>query len=246
MAARPTHSGSHDGLQKLAHWTAKTTCFGTIAVLLGGLIAPGFAAAPDRSLLAQTAQPPSSPNISTPPPSDARFFCQPDNGEYMVMYSPQSQPGKMYPWAAPGSMGGGWSADLRCNEISRRLEFYRPDGLVELRTAVENGYNTVCVTTEQVPECRIVLTVPEGQDPITTRDRIFANLSTADAGQQTSAVNTYSGNDGNSLLNQIGQVIGVDLSSVTGRSRQRHNSSTGINLRPFLDPADGGTGARLR
>jgi hypothetical protein len=102
------------------------------------------------------------------------------------------------------------------------------------------------VTTEQVPECRIVLTVPEGQDPINTRNQVFANLSTADSGQQTSAVNTYSGNDGNSLLNQIGQVIGIDLSSVTGQSRQRHNSSAGINLRPFLDPADGGTGARLR
>jgi hypothetical protein len=236
MAARQTHSGSHDISQKLARWTMKSTCFGTITFLLSGLIAPGLT-------LAQTSQ---TPSVSTPPPSDARFVCEPVNGEYTVMYSPQSQPGKMYPWASPGTMGGGWSADRRCSEISRRLEFYRPDGLLELRTAVENGYNTVCVTTEQVPECRIVLTVPEGQDPINTRNQVFANLSTADSGQQTSAVNTYSGNDGNSLLNQIGQVIGIDLSSVTGQSRQRHNSSAGINLRPFLDPADGGTGARLR
>ena len=26
------------------------------------------------------------------------------------------------------------------------MEFYRPDGLLEMRTAVENNYNIVCVT----------------------------------------------------------------------------------------------------
>lgn len=223
-------------------------CMSAIAVLVGQIAAPAQAEVPNpaRVLLAQiqTAPPTTSPTASptATPTGDARFTCQMMNGQYTVMYNPQSQPGKVYPWAAPGQMGGGWTPDLRCQEISRRLEFYRPDGLLELRTAVENGYDTVCVTTEQVPTCRIVLTVPEGQDPISTRDRVFANLTTADSGQNTAAVSTYTGNGVGSVLNQIGQAIGVDLSGIGGTGSRRSS----INLRPFLDPADGGTGTRLR
>ncbi|MBD3882790.1 hypothetical protein IFO70_13540 [Phormidium tenue FACHB-886] len=176
--------------------------------------------------------------------SNVRFSCENVNGDYTVMYSPQSQPGRRYAWANPGQMGGGWTPERRCAEISRRLEFYRPDGLVELRTAIENGYDTVCVTTDAVPSCRIVLTVPEGQDPLATRDRVFSNLTVADSGQQTTAVNTYRGNGDRGIINQIGEAIGVDLSGITGR-RQRSAGAEGINLRPFLDPADGGTGEQL-
>ncbi|MBD1852512.1 COP23 domain-containing protein [Leptolyngbya sp. FACHB-711] len=229
----------------------QTVCISTIAVLSGYGSVPAQAESvqPDRLLVAQiqSAPPTTSPSPTTTPTTDTRFTCQMMNGQYTVMYNPQSQPGEAYPWAAPGQMGGGWSADRRCQEISRRLEFYRPDGLLELQTAVENGYNTVCVTTEQVPGCRIVLTVPEGQDPISTRDRVFANLSTADGGQNTAAVSTYRGDGAGSLLNQIGQAVGLDLSSLTGTgTRTRSSSRSGINLRPFLDPADGGTGTRLR
>lgn len=177
--------------------------------------------------------------------SNARFSCQFTNGDYVVMYSPVSRPGQSYPWATPSALGGGWSPERRCNEISRRLESYRPDGLLEMRNDVENGYNTICVTTQAVSSCRIVLTVPPGQDPIATRDRVFSNLTVADSGQQTSAVNTFTGNDTGQLINQLGRAIGVDLSSVSGRSHQT-NYAGGINLRPFLDRADGGTGTRLR
>jgi hypothetical protein len=232
----------------------QTVCMSAIAIVLGHSAVPAQAeslsserssqsAISNELLLAQIETAPPSTPQTTPPNGDARFSCQVMNGQYTVMYNPQSQPGKTYPWAAPGQMGGGWSADRRCQEISRRLEFYRPDGLLELQTAVENGYNTVCVTTEQVPSCRIVLTVPEGQDPLSTRDRVFANLTTADGGQNTSAVSTYTGDGSGSLLNQIGQAVGLDLSSLTGAQSSRRSS---INLRPFLDPADGGTGTRLR
>jgi hypothetical protein len=107
------------------------------------------------------------------------------------MYHPESQPNQGYPWATPGTLGGGWTPELRCNEISRRLELYRPDGLVEMRNAVENNYNTVCVTTQKNPSCRIVLTVPPGQDPELTRNRVFQNLTVADTGERTDAVNTF-------------------------------------------------------
>ncbi len=186
------------------------------------------------------ARPPASSPASSQL-SETRFSCQIVNGQSTVMYSPQSQPGKYYAWASPTALGGGWSPERRCNEISRRLEFYRPDGLLELQTGLENGYNTVCVTTESVPSCRIVLTVPPGQSPIAIRDRIFNNLLVADSGEQTTAVMAYQ-DSGSGILSQIGQAIGLDLG---GNSSPRRSPSS-INLRPFLDQADGGTGARLQ
>jgi hypothetical protein len=230
------------------------------AALLASSVLPAFAAPisqspPERN--EPTARPSTSPSnrtpssqtpsTSTPVPAEAvnaRFSCNTDNGEYTVVYNPQSQPGKTYPWAKPTAMGGGWSADRRCAEISRRLEEYRPAGLLEMQTAVENGYNTICVTTSQVPTCRIVLTVPEGEDPLVIRDRVFGNLTVADSGRQTTAVTTFSGDDSD-IINQVGVAIGIDLSSL-GRGERPSRNSDSINLRPFLDPADGGTGTRLR
>lgn len=181
-----------------------------------------------------------------------RFTCQFYNGQYTVMYHPESQPDQAYPWATPTALGGGWSPERRCNEISRRLEFYRPDGLLELRTAIENNYNTVCVTTQQNPTCRIVLTVPPGQNPEMTRDLVFQNLTIADSGQSTQAVTTFvEGQETNALINQIGNLLNINLPTSNGNgatgSRESIRTATGdINLRPFLDRQDGGTGSYLR
>jgi hypothetical protein len=133
----------------------------------------------------------------------------------------------------------GWwlNSERRCNEISQRLESYRPDGLQELRTAVANNYNTICVTTQENPSCRIVLTVPPDQDPVSTRDRVFQNLTTADSGQQTEGVNTFVGGQ---PTNEIGQLFKL------GGGNNRRVASNSIKLRPFLDQADGGTGTRLQ
>lgn len=163
---------------------------------------------------------------------DRRFACEYINGQYTVAYRPASQPDRAYPWAVPGNMGSGWTPERRCNEISARLESYRSDGLVELRTDVENNYNVVCVTSQQDPSCRIVFTVPPGQDPAATRDRVFENLALANEGRQTQGATTFSGGGSlNDLLN-------------VGRNRAQDNNES-INLRPFLDPADGGTGTQL-
>jgi hypothetical protein len=218
--------------------------------VLTTLIPAGLATAQVRS---EPSRPTTNPGNTTPNttpnglPSrnlNPRFSCE-EGGEPTVVYRPQSRPGQTYAWAKPGTMGGGWSAARRCAEIARRLEEYRPDGLLEMKNATENGYNTLCVTTEANSSCRIVLTVPEGQDPLVTRDRVFSNLSVADAGQQTSAVTTYTGDDGE-LLNQLGEAVGIDLSRVRrSQSRSQSRSSDPINLRPFLDSADGGTGSEL-
>jgi hypothetical protein len=149
-------------------------------------------------------------------------------------------------------MGGGWDPAKRCYEISRRLESYRPDGLLEMQTAIENGYNTVCVTTQRVSSCRIVLTVPPGQDPNGTRDRVFQNLTIADSGQQTQGVNTFvdggslDSNQGNGLSGIVGEAARWLNLGIPGLENSRSTAmSKGINLRPFLDRADGGTGQYL-
>ncbi len=179
---------------------------------------------------------------STTADNGVRFSCQMINGQYTVMYHPKSQPGQAYSWATPTNMGSGWTPERRCNEIARRLEVYRPEGLQEMKIAVENNYNIICVTTQQNPACQIVLTVPPGQDPQATRDRVFQNLTVADSGQQTEAVNTFvNGGRDSQALNQVLQNIG--LSSLGGNKPA--GISGNINLRPFLDPADGGTGRRL-
>lgn len=175
---------------------------------------------------------------SSPITTATRFSCQMLNGEYTVVYQPESQPGEFFPWAKPAQMGDGWSPQRRCNEIARRLESYRPDGLLELTTGVENSYNTVCVTTERVPACRIVFTVPNGQDPTITRDRVFENLTVADSGQQTDAINTYRNRNNNGL----GELVNIGRDVLGGRNSHTKKS---INLRPFLDAKDGGTGGEL-
>lgn len=177
------------------------------------------------------------PRTTDPITRATRFSCQTVNGEYTVVYQPESQPGEFFQWARPSALGGGWSPQRRCNEIARRLESYRPDGLLEMTTGVENSYNTVCVTTERNPSCRIVFTVPPGQDPISTRDRVFENLTVADSGQPTDAVSTYRGRQ-----SEIGDLINLGREALGGKKR---TSAKNINLKPFLDAKDGGTGAKL-
>ncbi len=178
---------------------------------------------------------PPTPKTSVPSGgAETRFMCESFNSQSIVTYHPVDRPGDKYPWAVPTTMGT-WDASKRCTEIARRLEDYRKDGLQELRTDVKNGYDTVCVTTEKNSECRIVFTVPKGQDAIATRDSVFSNLSMADSGQQTTGVSTFA-EGGN---NNFGGILGNTNNAPTPNSSQPKSS---IDLRPFLSTNDGGTG----
>ncbi len=185
-----------------------------------------------------------SPRDETVATDEPRFSCKYVDNKYTVMYNPEAQSGQGYAWAVPQKLGGGWTAQRRCQEISRRLEEYRPDGLLELRTAVENNYNTICATTQKQPSCRIVLTVPPGKDPVLVRDQVFENIVLADSGEYTEGVNTFtSNNQNNQILNQIGNILNVDLSNSSSNTIK--SNKNGINLRPFLAVSDGGTGQKL-
>jgi hypothetical protein len=213
---------------------------------------PDAAASPDRDPTLDpnanpSGRPPSDPNAIPPGRSTLntpRFTCQWVDGQPTVFYSPQSQPDRFYPWAVPQAMGGGWSPERRCQEIARRLESYRPQGLVDMTTSVENGYDIVCVTTEQVPGCQIVFTVPPGQDPLATRDRVFANLALADTEQTTQGVYTFAGS-GRGWLTEIVDLVGGPSPRDRRWSGRSRPTSGPLYLRPFLDPADGGTGDYL-
>jgi len=212
-----------------------------------GLAAVSFSSASNANTLGQVSQ---SINQSNQPPEviitaqaqDTRFTCQFVDGEYTVMYSPESQPDQAYPWAIPSELGGGWTPQKRCDAITRRFEEYRQEGLLELATGTENGYDTICVTTQLDPsDCKLILTVPPGQDPQLTRDLIFDNLLVADDGQQTQGVYTFGDSQSNDdILGQVEQVLGD-----SGQKKEKTNSPENIDLRPFLDPADGGTGQQL-
>jgi Circadian oscillating protein COP23 len=173
----------------------------------------------------------------------ARFTCERVSGELTVVYRPLSRPNEAYPWAIPSDMGTAWTSQRRCSDIARRLELYRPDGLQELRTGIENRQNVVCVTTEKNQSCRIVFTVPGRQDPIATRDQVFRNLTLADSGQQTQGVNTYAGGNDN-ILGRLDSRLGNlgGSGQPVARSNQR---SSGLDLRPFLSTEDGGNGSRM-
>ncbi len=173
-----------------------------------------------------------------------RFFCQQYNGQYTVMYQPESQPGRYFAWATPQTLGGGWDAYKRCATIADRLESYRPDGLTELRTGTQNGYNILCVTTEANQACRIVLTVPPGKDAYAVRNSVFQNLISADSGERTIGVNTYTNSGSGS---EIEQIYNMGRNILGGNdNRARASSKAPVNLKPFLDSKDGGTGRGLK
>ncbi len=170
--------------------------------------------------------------------TETRFMCELANSQYTVTYHPIDRPGDKYPWAVPSSMGTNWDASKRCNEIARRLEEYRKDGLQELRTDVKNNYDVVCVTTERNGECRIVFTVPKGKDALATRDSVFRNLTMADSGQQTTGVNTFTAGSGD-IFGNVNNIPGIG-SNGNNPPAARPNQGN-IDLRPFLSINDGGT-----
>ncbi len=219
-----------------------------LAMGIAGTSLPSYAQSseplPDLETAGESSAENPSADNSNRLPADTRFECQMYQGEYTVMYLPESQPNQAYPWATPTAMGGGWDAEKRCSTISERLESYRPEGLVELQVGLENGYDVVCATTEQVPGlCKIVFTVPLGQNPVATRDRVFENLTLADAGSNTNVVNTFTANDASNILGQLGEALNLPMPA---SSSARPAADTGIDLKPFLDTADGGTGSALR
>jgi Circadian oscillating protein COP23 len=190
---------------------------------------------------------PPTPQTAVPSGGNqARFMCETIDNQYTVTYHPIDRPGDRYPWAIPSTMGSNWNASKRCTEIARRLEEYRRDGLNELRTEVKNQYDTVCVTTQRNSQCRLVFTVPPGQNAISTRDSVFRNLTTADSGKRTIGVNTFADSGNNGFGNLFGNLPGIGNEGNNSIPTSALQTSNSIDLRPFLSTKDGGTATQLR
>lgn len=240
------HQPLHQSPKTNAHLAPSRTVRRSLAIAAGALLLGS--AAPVVMAADAVDGPLTLPDAALSP----RFSCQVVDGRSVVTYSPESEPDRYYPWAVPQDLGGGWTANRRCVEIARRLETYRPDGLVALEAGQENGYNTVCATSDRAPTCRIVFTVPPGQDPYMTRDQVFSTLAQADSGETTTGVLTFRGGrwqyDVQDILDGLGIDLGINLdrgSRDRAPSRRDWRPSTSLDLRPFLDRADGGTGERL-
>ena len=239
MAQMPQSNGVRSHIRWIALGTSSALILGSTALMAGSVAAQSSQTeAEDDVAAAET---------TTDSEDSPRFACQMVNGQHTVMYMPESQPGEAYAWATPTELGGGWTEERRCGEIARRLEEYRPDGLVELQNSVENGYDIVCVTSEDNPACRIVFTVPPGQDPVQTRDRVFDNIASANSGEVTQSVYTFQdANQGGDILNQIGEALDINLPGMGSLGNTSGYSGDGIYLKPFLDASDRGTGEFLQ
>jgi len=113
-------------------------------------------------------------------PIDTEFTCKLIDEQYTVMYSPAGQSLYSSAWLtlkpeASDFFGDPWMPQKRCQDISQRLELYRPDGFLELSTSETNGYDFVCMTTEKNPNCRIVYTLTPSEDPVLLIEQIQEN-----------------------------------------------------------------------
>ncbi|NEP11027.1 MAG: hypothetical protein F6J92_35555 [Symploca sp. SIO1A3] len=124
------------------------------------------------------------PNTTEEIPKNTQFTCELINGQYTVMYTPEGQSVYTSDWLtlkpeASDFFGDAWSPQKRCQTISQRLELYRHDGFLQLRASTENGYDIVCMTTEQNPNCRIVFTLAPSEDAVLMVEQIVENHNTS-------------------------------------------------------------------
>jgi len=102
----------------------------------------------------------------------SRFYCQLRQDKslgsdvYTVMYRHDKD---RKPWLKMVStLGGGFTPDKRCEEIARRLEIFRSDGLLELYSTLDTQLNQhlICARTKNSGlGCQLLVTLNRGADP---------------------------------------------------------------------------------
>ena len=88
------------------------------------------------------------------------------------------------------TLGGNWTPIERCQEIARRLEMYREDGLLELTyRSYPNTPNqdVICAKTKKSgANCPLVITLNPGADGYQTLREMTASLTGGDGIYQSS------------------------------------------------------------
>ena len=88
------------------------------------------------------------------------------------------------------TLGGNWTPLERCQEIARRLEMYREDGLLELTYRSDPNtpnQEVICAKTKQSGDnCPLVITLNPGADGYETLREMTASLTGGDGIYQSS------------------------------------------------------------
>ena len=124
-----------------------------------------------------------------------RFFClltedvQRGGDVWTVMYRKNRK--NSQPWLKMvTTLGGNWTPFERCQEIARRLEMYREDGLLELTyRSYPNTPNqdVICAKTKKSgANCPLVITLNPGADGYQTLREMTASLTGGDGIYQSS------------------------------------------------------------
>ena len=107
---------------------------------------------------------------------------------WTVMYSKNS---KLNPWLKMvRSMGNGWDTSKRCQEIAKKMDTYRQDGLMALEYRKDDavpGQYVICAKTKISGEaCSLVLTLMPTDDPYLEQRKVLGALMGGDAVEQNS------------------------------------------------------------
>lgn len=127
-----------------------------------------------------------------------RFSCElksyPNKGEvWTVMYRNDTQKS---PWLKIATtMGSNWTPAERCQEVARRLEIYRQDGLTQLTYRPDPGtpnQPVICAKTKiSGDNCPLLITLKPNANPYLTlkymTETLTAGRSTDKASDETSA-----------------------------------------------------------
>lgn len=124
-----------------------------------------------------------------------RFFCllnedtQRGGDVWTVMYHKNKQ--NSQPWLKMvTTLGGNWTPSERCQEIARRLEMYREDGLLALTYRSDPNtpnQQVICAKTKKSGEnCPLVITLNPGADGYETMREMTTALTGGDGVYQSS------------------------------------------------------------
>ncbi|MGD2179852.1 COP23 domain-containing protein [Lusitaniella coriacea] len=123
-----------------------------------------------------------------------RFSCElrPDTAKggevWTVMYRNEK---RKQPWLKMvTTLGGNWTPSERCQEIARKLELYREDGLIKLTYRTDPAtpsQDVICAyTKESGDECPLLITLKPGTNSYETLREMTAALAGGDGVYQSS------------------------------------------------------------
>ena len=120
---------------------------------------------------------PSNAQLANSPQVQSGFSCDRTGDTPTTIYqSKQGNPEPWIQWVSDHFAGSGWTPDLRCQEVSDRLETYRQNKKLRYVTlGTVNSQSVICVASKNQGPCEgIIYTLKPGQDGIEALNNLFA------------------------------------------------------------------------